>query len=132
VRPVGVIGFAWPCLVGAMGCGAGRALWEAFPRGTPVDLRSSDPEDDDPANAAGLGADRVVRAAVVTALLLGAGDLQKGRAPAVRLVGARISGRLDLMVAEISHALVLAFCQLEERRGSWGPAPGLSPAWLPR
>jgi hypothetical protein len=91
-----------------------RALWAAFSRGAPVDLRSGDPEEDDPANAANWGADRVVRAAVVTALLLGAGDLEKGRAPAIRLVGARISGRLDLMAAEISHALVLAFCRLEE------------------
>ncbi len=91
-----------------------RALWTAFPRGAPLDLRSRDPEEDDPANTTGWGADRVVRAEVVMALLLGAGDREKGRAPAIRLVGARISGRLDLMAAEISHALVLAFCQLDE------------------
>lgn len=57
---------------------------------------------------------RVVRAEVVTALLLGAGDLKKGRAPAIRLVGARISGRLDVMAAESSHALVLSCYWLDE------------------
>lgn len=46
------------------------------------------------------------------ALLLG--DLEKGCAPAIRLVGARISGRLDVMAAVISHALVLSRCRLDE------------------
>jgi len=41
----------------------------------------------------------MVRAEVLMALLLGAGDLEKGRAPAMRLHGARITGRLDLMAA---------------------------------
>src|SRR6266705_734905 len=71
----------------------------AFPGGVPVDLRSGALDEDDPVNAGCWGADRVVRAEVVMALLLGAGDLEKGRAPAIRLVGARISGRLDVMAA---------------------------------
>jgi len=86
----------------------------AFPGGVPVDLRSGDLDEDDPVNAGCWGADRVVRAEVVMALLLGAGDLEKGRAPAIRLVGARISGRLDVMAAGISHALVLSRCRLDE------------------
>ena len=49
-----------------------RALWAAFPGGVRVDLRSGDPEEDDPANAGCWGKGRTVRAQVVTALLLGA------------------------------------------------------------
>lgn len=93
--------------------GPERALWKAFPRGAPVDLRSGDSAEDDPAKGNAWNAHRVVRAEVVTALLLGAGDLEKGCAPAIRLVGARITGRLDVMAAEISHALVLSRCWLD-------------------
>jgi hypothetical protein len=91
-----------------------RALWAAFPSDAPVDLRSGDPDEDDPVNAGCWSADRIVRAEVLMALLLGAGDLERGRAPAIRLVGARISGHLDVMAAGISHALVLSRCRLDE------------------
>ena len=47
-----------------------RALWAAFPSGAWVDLRSGDPDQDDPANAGCWSAERMVRADVVTALLL--------------------------------------------------------------
>jgi len=91
-----------------------RALWAAFPGGAPVDLRSGDPDEDDPVNAGCWSADRVMQAEVVMALLLGAGDLEKGRAPAIRLLGARITDRLDVMAAGIGHALVLSRCRLDE------------------
>jgi hypothetical protein len=54
----------------------GLALWQAFPRGVWVDLRSGDPEEDDPGNAHSWGAQRTVRGEVVTALLLGASEPQ--------------------------------------------------------
>jgi hypothetical protein len=91
-----------------------RTLWAAFSTGAPVDLRSGDPDEDDPLNAGCWSADRMVRAEVVMALLLGAGDLEKGHAPAIRLVGARISGRLDVMAAVTNHALVLSRCRLDK------------------
>jgi hypothetical protein len=91
-----------------------RALWEAFPRGAWVDVRSGDPEQDDPGSAGSWGALRTVRGEVVTALLLGACEPEPGRFPAVRLRGARIVGRIDLMGAVISHALVLEYCWFEE------------------
>ena len=47
-----------------------QALWQAFARGAWVDLRDG-------------GQDRVIRAEVITALLLGA-DSEPGHAPAVR------------------------------------------------
>jgi hypothetical protein len=93
---------------------AERALWAAFPRGAWVDLRSGDDEDDVPANAGGWPRSRQVRAGVVTALLLGACQPEPGHYPAVRLRGAWITGRVDLMGAVISHALVLEHCRFDE------------------
>jgi hypothetical protein len=48
-----------------------------------------------------------VTAQVVTALLLGDRDQERGSFPAVRLRGARVTGRLDLMGPAVKHALVL-------------------------
>ena len=45
-----------------------QALWQAFPRGAWVDLRDG-------------GADRAIRAEVITALLLGAADREPGARP---------------------------------------------------
>ncbi|GAA0580335.1 hypothetical protein [Actinomadura livida] len=46
-------------------------MWTAFPRGEWVDLRTGDPEQDDVAAAGHWDDDRVVRAEVIAALLLG-------------------------------------------------------------
>ncbi|MFG2330838.1 oxidoreductase [Streptomyces sp. NPDC048604] len=91
-----------------------RALWDAFPEGRAVDLRSGDPGTDDPAGDAVWPEERSVRAAVVAALLLGANDPPSGSVPALRLSGARITGRLDLSGAELAHALSLEDCRLDE------------------
>ncbi|WP_418960710.1 oxidoreductase [Streptomyces tritici] len=91
-----------------------RELWDAFPEGRTVDLRSGDPRADDPAGDAEWGDGRSVRAAVVAALLLGAHAGSSGSVPALRLAGARITGRLDLSGAELTHALSLEGCRLDE------------------
>jgi hypothetical protein len=91
-----------------------RALWAQFPSGGWVDLSSGDPAEDDLGNAGSWGDGRMVRAEVVTALLLGARDPERGYFPAVRLQGARITGRVDLMGAVITHALVLEHCWFDE------------------
>src|SRR5690242_18284965 len=75
---------------------AERALRASFPLGATVDLRTGDPAVDDLAQADGWGSGRTVRAAVITGLLLGAGELRSGSVAAVRLFGARITGCLDL------------------------------------
>jgi hypothetical protein len=69
-----------------------RAVWAAFPRGEWVDLRCGDAGIDDPARAECWGLPRIVRAQVITALLLGARD----------------------MGAVISHALVLEGCWFDQ------------------
>ena len=55
-----------------------------------------------------------MRAEVVTALVLGAGDRERGF-PAVRLRVRGSAGRVDLMEAVITHALVLEYCSLGEQ-----------------
>lgn len=88
-------------------------LWTAFPRGDWVDLRTGDPVRDDVAAAADWDDDRVVRAEVIAALLLGAVPPDPGTRPGVRLRGARIEGRLDLIGAEVRCALVCEHCHFD-------------------
>ncbi|MEU3949947.1 oxidoreductase [Streptomyces sp. NPDC029526] len=91
-----------------------RALWDAFPEGRRVDLRTGDPDDDRVAEGGRWGAERTVRAAVLAALLLGGNGTRPGAVAALRLVGARVSGQLDLAGARIEHALWLEDCWFEE------------------
>lgn len=79
---------------------AEKRLWTAFPRGQWVDLRG-EPE-------------RVVRAAVIQAALLGACETEPGHTPGVRLRGAMVTGRLDLISATVESALVCEYCQFDE------------------
>ena len=88
-----------------------RLLWQAYARGAWVDLR---PGGADVLGGAGWGPERVVRAEVIRELLLGAGPVAPGAAPAVRLRGARITGRLDLMGAAVSCPLVCEYCVFED------------------
>ena len=85
-----------------------RLVWQAHARGAWVDLR--------PGGAGGPGwvPDQAVRAEVIRELLLGAGPAEPGAAPAVRLRGARVTGRLDLMGATVSCPLVCEYCVFDE------------------
>ena len=89
-----------------------RSLWAAFPSGAWVDLRAGDKRDE-PERAALWGPERVVRAKVITALLLGAAAPEPGCFPAVRLRGARVTGRLDVMGATVSFALICESCRFD-------------------
>ncbi|MFG2891363.1 oxidoreductase [Streptomyces sp. NPDC048248] len=93
---------------------AERALWDSFPEGRWVDLRTGAPENDDPARGAHWGPERTVRAEVVAALLLGGNTERSSSVPSLHLAGARITGRLDLAGAQISHLLWLRECRLEQ------------------
>jgi len=90
-----------------------RSLWAAFPRGAWADLRTGDPAADDLEFASRWGPSRTIRAEVIAALLLGACAAEPGHSPAVRLRGARISGRLDLMGATVSCPLVCEYCHFD-------------------
>ncbi|MGW3569152.1 oxidoreductase [Streptomyces sp. NPDC000941] len=91
-----------------------RELWDAFPEGRRVDLRTGVPEDDRVAEGGQWGPGRTVRAAVIVALLSGANTAQPGAVACLRLAGGRISGHLNLAGAQIAHALWLEDCWFEE------------------
>jgi hypothetical protein len=91
-----------------------QALWQAFPRGAWVDLGAGDLAADDPGRAPDWPESRVIRAEVISALLLGAADTEPGHAPGVRIRGARITGRLDLMGATVTCPLICEHCSFDE------------------
>lgn len=66
---------------------AERRLCEAFARGDEVDVRTGDPEKDDPQHADKWSPARRVRAEVIAALLLSDVRAAPGRVAAVRLRG---------------------------------------------
>ncbi|MGH3924216.1 MAG: hypothetical protein ACRDTT_15365, partial [Pseudonocardiaceae bacterium] len=99
-----------------------RRLWMEFPYGTHIDLRTGDPEQDDPAGAQLWATERHIRAEVIRALLVGQRPVDKqqeneqgpGRSPAVFLSGARITGQLDLRGINFEVPLLLQGCAFDE------------------
>lgn len=85
----------------------------AFQRGTWVDLRSGDPDEDSVERGDQWPEPREIRAEVIAALLLGATPAQAGYAAGIRIRGARVVGRLDLMGATVTCPLVLESCYFE-------------------
>jgi hypothetical protein len=75
-------------------------VWQAFPRGELVDLSAA--------------SDREVRAEVISELLLGAQPVVPGRAPALRLTGAHITGSLELPYADVKSMIWLKHCELDQ------------------
>ncbi|MFH0245453.1 membrane-associated oxidoreductase [Streptomyces sp. HK10] len=107
-------------------------VWRAFPLNEGVDLRES--ADDDPADGASWGPGRTVRAKVLQALLLD-GPATGGEVPGLKLTGARITGRLDLMYGTVEHAVRLRSCHFEQPPNLYGArmrALVLSDSVLPR
>lgn len=88
-------------------------MWKAFPSGALVDLRSGDPVADNPGRGGGWDDGRTVRAEVIRAILLGSCEPEPGAVAALRLAGARISGCLELMHAEVRFPVHLASCWFE-------------------
>lgn len=82
-----------------------RRVWRAFDSGARVVLGDDRP---------GHEPERTVRAEVLTALLRRADDPGADRVAAVRLRGARITGRLDLAGADVEWLLSLYNCVLDE------------------
>ncbi|MFF1679948.1 oxidoreductase [Streptomyces sp. NPDC058256] len=111
-----------------------RRIWDAFAEGRRVDLRTGEAEGDDPARGGEWGPERTVRAAVLVALLLGGNAEPSGAVASLRLVGARITGRLDLDGAEIGHVLSLEHCWLEEAVSLFGASTRtirIRDSWVP-
>ncbi len=91
-----------------------RRIWQAFPHGELVDLRTGDAEADDPANAERWPAERAVRGEVIAALLLGACPAAAGAVTAVRLAGARITGQLCVDHGQVRSLVLLRGCRFDD------------------
>ena len=89
-------------------------MWDAFPEGRRVDLRTGAAEDDRVADGGRWGPGRTVRAEVIVALLLGAHSVPPGAVGSLALAGARISGRINLAGARIDHPLWFEDCWFEQ------------------
>ncbi|MFC9749839.1 translocation/assembly module TamB domain-containing protein [Streptomyces niveus] len=96
---------------------AERRVWDAFPTGEVVDFRVAD--DPGPAAGAGWGPERSVRAEVVRAVLLGVAR-QDGEIPALRMMGARITGSLNLRYATADCPILFGDCFFDEAPNLYG------------
>ncbi|MFJ9737474.1 membrane-associated oxidoreductase [Streptomyces sp. NPDC101166] len=83
---------------------AEQRVWRAFATGTTVDLRALGEED---------GPERTVRAVVLRALLLN-GPREAGEVAALKVLGARVIGVLDLSYAVVDNVARLGYCRFEE------------------
>ncbi|MGO9781001.1 MAG: hypothetical protein ACLPQY_14715 [Streptosporangiaceae bacterium] len=75
-------------------------VWQAFPRGELVDLSTA--------------SDRDVGAGVILELLLGAQPAVPGKASALRLTGAHITGSLELTYADVTSMIWLSDCEFDQ------------------
>lgn len=75
---------------------AEQALWRAFRDGGELNLRDPDPTRNDPLDGGDWKEPRTLRASVIAQLLLNPPDLEPGHSARLRLIGARITGKLDL------------------------------------
>ncbi|MEV7969247.1 pentapeptide repeat-containing protein [Sphaerisporangium sp. NPDC088356] len=87
-------------------------MWDAYPSGAWVDLRTGDDRLDDPAEAVRWGRERTVRAGLITALMLGAHPAGPGQVAGLRLAGARVVGDINLSDATIPTKLHMLSCHL--------------------
>lgn len=90
-----------------------RLVTTAFQRGSWADFRTGDPDEDGVERGEQWPESRAIRAEVIAALLLGVMSAQAGYAAGIRIRGARITGRLDLMGAGVAYPLVLERCYFD-------------------
>ncbi|OEJ98279.1 oxidoreductase [Streptomyces thermolilacinus SPC6] len=89
-------------------------MWQAFRIGAWYDLRSGHPVLDDPFAPRAWPQERCVRARVVARLLLDGPPALAGRVSALKLRGARITGRLDLAGGTVAPYVELQGCVFDD------------------
>jgi hypothetical protein len=87
-------------------------LRKAMSTGGWVNLRKNDPQADDPSQGVQWGPERTIRAEVLANLLTQVTGSQRPRA--LRLAGARVTGKLDLEAAELVCPVMLVACWFAE------------------
>lgn len=92
---------------------AEAGMWQAFRNGSVYDLSSGDPVVDDPHGGHPWSPERTVRARIVCWLLLDGPPALAGRVAALKLVGVRVSGSLDLAGGSVGPYLEMRRCRFE-------------------
>ncbi|WP_432135969.1 MULTISPECIES: oxidoreductase [unclassified Streptomyces] len=92
---------------------AEAGMWQSFRNGTVYDLSTGDPLADDPQDGPPWGPERTVRARIVAWLLLDGPPALAGRVSALKLVGVRISGSLDLAGGTVVPYVEMKRCRFE-------------------
>ncbi|WP_324787930.1 membrane-associated oxidoreductase [Streptomyces sp. H51] len=93
---------------------AERRVWRAYATGTTVDFGEGEEEQArDPAHGDGWGPERTVRARVLRALLLN-GPQEPGEVAALKVMGARITGVLNLRYATVGSVVHLGHCRFTD------------------
>ncbi|MET9775971.1 membrane-associated oxidoreductase [Streptomyces sp. NPDC006367] len=92
-------------------------VWRAFPRGELVDFRTE--ADEDATAGGGWGPERTLRARVLRTLLVTAPQ-EDGEISALRIAGARITGKLDLTHAVLDRPVRMSRCYFTDRPGLYG------------
>lgn len=89
-------------------------MWQAFRNGSQYDVRTGEPEVDDPRGDHAWGPDRSVRARIVALLLLHGPPPLLGRVAALHLVGAHVTGALDLSGGAVEPYIEFRHCRFAE------------------
>ncbi|MFI2433929.1 oxidoreductase [Streptomyces sp. NPDC018693] len=92
---------------------AEAGMWQAFRNGSVYDLSSGDALVDDPHGGRPWGPERTVRARIIAWLLLDGPPALAGRVSALKLVGVRISGSLDLAGGTVVPYVEMKRCRFE-------------------
>jgi hypothetical protein len=93
---------------------AEAGMWQAFRNGSVYDLSSGDFAADDPHGGHPWGPERTVRARIVCWLLLDGPPALAGRVSALKLVGVRITGVLDLAGGQVTPYVELTGCRFDQ------------------
>ncbi|WP_149562988.1 oxidoreductase [Streptomyces cacaoi] len=89
-------------------------LWQAFRNGSEHDLRTREPELDDPNGDHTWGPERSVRARVIALLLLHGPPPLLGRVASLHLTGAYVTGCLDVSGGAVEPYFELRHCRFEQ------------------
>ncbi|MFF8863549.1 oxidoreductase [Streptomyces sp. NPDC015139] len=93
---------------------AEAGMWQAFRNGSVYDLSSGDAAVDDPHGGHPWGPGRTVRARIVAWLLLDGPPALAGRVSALKLVGVRITGTLELAGGTVTPYVELRGCRFDD------------------
>ncbi|MGW1951851.1 oxidoreductase [Streptomyces sp. NPDC001920] len=93
---------------------AEAGMWQAFRNGSVYDLSSGDTVVDDPHGGHPWGDERTVRARIVCWLLLDGPPALAGRVSALKLVGVRISGTMDLAGGTVVPYVEMRGCRFDK------------------